>query len=89
MSRSPTNSVLLQVLEDAKHHVGSELLGSQTIATSNANDVGSGQELEGGGDFQEQRLTLRTLLLGREMTTAAPMVGENTTGQNSLLISLQ
>ena len=58
-----TSLGLLQVLVDGEHHVGSELLGSQAIATTDADDVGLGHGLQGGAHLQEERLTLRALLL--------------------------
>jgi len=54
---------LLQVFVDGQHHVGSELLGSQAIATTDAHNVGLGHGLQGGTHLQKERLTLRALLL--------------------------
>ena len=57
------NLGLLQVFVDGQHHVGSELLGSQAIATTDAHNVGLGHGLQGGTHLQKERLTLRALLL--------------------------
>ena len=59
------NLGLLQVFVDRQHHVGSELLGSQAVAPTDADDVRLGHGLQGGAHLQEERLTLRALLLSQ------------------------
>ena len=63
----PKTHGLLQVFVDRQHHVGSELLGSQAIATTDADDVRLGHGLQGGAHLQEERLTLGALLLGADV----------------------